>query len=192
MLDGRAGPRDGVGDEQFTSPSYFNSLTQGVAGFSGQAMAYFDITSINNAIVSSATFSWDVANAQRSGAPDSTSIYDMANDASLSLDDFNKGPLIGTVATTGFDTGDIVTIDVTNFMRSFSGNFIGIRLVSNDPDAADRFLNMATLGSRLDIIEDPSLLAPEDPSLLIPEPGTLALFGLGLAGLGYMRRKQAA
>ena len=31
-----------------------------------------------------------------------------------------------------------------------------------------------------------------DPTPSIPEPGTLALFGLGLAGLGFARRKKAA
>jgi len=30
------------------------------------------------------------------------------------------------------------------------------------------------------------------PEGQVPEPGTLALFGLGLAGLGYMRRRRAA
>ena len=29
-------------------------------------------------------------------------------------------------------------------------------------------------------------------NLTVPEPGTLAMFGLGLAGLGFMRRRQTA
>ncbi len=175
VFDGRAGPLDGVGDELFDGiSSYFNTLTQGV--YSGQAMAYFDISSIDNVRVTSATFSWDVNFAFGSGAPDSTSIYGMPNDPGLSLDDFDKGPLIGTVATTGFDTGSIITIDVKSFLRSFSGNFVGIRLASNDPASGERFLNMENGRARLDIT--------------VPEPATLSLFGLGLAGLGLARRRK--
>ena len=37
----------------------------------------------------------------------------------------------------------------------------------------------------------PTLSVPE-PAPSIPEPGTLAIFGLGLAGLGVMRRRRAA
>jgi hypothetical protein len=37
-----------------------------------------------------------------------------------------------------------------------------------------------------------SWLVRTAPSSAIPEPGTLALFGLGLAGLGFIRRRKAA
>ena len=30
------------------------------------------------------------------------------------------------------------------------------------------------------------------PHYSVPEPGTLALFGIGLVGLGFMRRRKAA
>ena len=34
--------------------------------------------------------------------------------------------------------------------------------------------------------------ATVDLPMVVPEPGTLAIFGLGLAGLGLMRRRKAA
>ena len=35
-------------------------------------------------------------------------------------------------------------------------------------------------------------LGLDNINVSVPEPGTLALFGLGLAGLGFARRKRAA
>ena len=55
--------------------------------------------------------------------------------------------------------------------------------------------------STAEIFDPPYTIAVTHPTIAnsifpigtqIPEPGTLALFGLGLAGLSYMRRRQAA
>ena len=35
-------------------------------------------------------------------------------------------------------------------------------------------------------------IAADPPITDVPEPGAMAIFGLGLAGLGYVRRKRAA
>ena len=184
VFDGRAGPRDGVGDELFFSiGSYFNSLSQGVAGYSGQTMSYFDITGIDNASVTAATFLWTVDFAFESGAPDSSSLHGLANDGGLSLDDFNKGSLIESLVTAGFGDGDVISVDVTSFIQSFSGDFVGFRLSSNDPDTAERFLNMHDVGqlgaARLDITE-------------VPLPAALPLFSstFGLIGLLSWRRRK--
>ena len=47
-------------------------------------------------------------------------------------------------------------------------------------------------GALLTITTEDLLFSSTEPDPEIPEPATLSLFGLGLAGRGYMRRRRAA
>jgi len=52
---------------------------------------------------------------------------------------------------------------------------------------ADQEILLAALGVRPDDPDDPG---DDDPPTTVPEPGTLALFGIGLIGMGLMRRRR--
>ena len=153
VFDGRAGLRDGVGDELFFGiSSYFNTTTQSPTGFSGQAISYFDLSGLNRWDLTSATFSWEVNFAFNNGPPTSTSVFGLPNDPGLSLDDFNKGVFLTTLDTSGFGYGSFISVDVTSLIQSSSGDFLGIRLQSDDPDSDEHFINMLRDAATIDFV----------------------------------------
>jgi hypothetical protein len=83
------------------------------------------------------------------------------------------------------DDGDEYTNVLDSSMLGFSGTIVGAQTIqgSFDPVAA-RYVKMtfANNGVAIDEVE----------VFAVPEPGTLALFGLGLAGLGFARRRKTA
>jgi hypothetical protein len=95
------------------------------------------------------------------------------------------------------------------FALDFASPFIDIKILNgmdellsfqvNDPSYSTGkfgFYNMSEdnvtyTGFTEEDIPNPCDLDPDLPNCQIPEPGTLAIFGLGIAGLGYARRKKA-
>lgn len=171
VFDGRGGPKDGIGDEQFTCCSSFFGTSYehpypGVV-MEGQAMAYFDLPKLNNIV--SATFDWSVQQTQGVGAPSVTNVYAMLGDSTLSLDDFNKGTFLQSVSTSAYVKGSILHIDLSSIAQSLSGKSIGIRLASGD-STGNTFLSMATLGATMTV-----------QTSAVPEPSSSALLLAGFA-----------
>ncbi len=176
VFDGRDYSRDGVGDQLYNGiSSFFNLDTH-----SGQAMAYFDIAPLLSLNINSAIFEWDVDHYQGPGSPSSTAVYAMLNDSALSLDDFNKGVFLGDVNSFGLTGGDILSLDITDLLQGFTGEYIGIRLASNEPNqiVSDApFLNMSNGNARIIV-----------NAAVVPVPTTIWLFCSGLIGLFGCRR----
>lgn len=95
----------------------------------------------------------------------------------------------------GTDLDPVVTIDGT-FMDLIactdSGCFAGI-LFSNGNSDSQAFGSQFSSLTDFGLFEEPFFVANWKVSASqVPEPTTVALFGLGLAGLGAMRRKRLA
>ena len=103
----------------------------------------------------------------------------------VSTDGMNNAGFNPNTAATNFVTAAVATVSGEGNV-----NCLGIGGVANcgfiaGPNSFSILTTFATIQSSLE-----TKIATELGQ--IPEPGTLAIFGLGLAGLGFARRKRAA
>lgn len=87
----------------------------------------------------------------------------------------------------GTNTGTIPfvhqSVDITNALLEHVGQTVQLSFVTTIPEY---FSGPAGLG-----LDDVSLNVNTAPVVQVPEPGALGLLGLGLAGLGLLRRRKA-
>ena len=94
----------------------------------------------------------------------------------------------------GYDaTGGLTSLGVMSFSIATT-DLVGSLQISTLTESID--LIGLTFGAQdfnaTQVISTTSLSLPNSVDVQIPEPGTLAIIGLGLAGLGFTRRKRAA
>lgn len=91
-----------------------------------------------------------------------------------------------TAFLNGVSVASFTATTATNYNQSCTGtcagNYFGFSSIAGGFDQ----IQVATTGSNLAIIDNVQL------SATIPEPGTVALFGIGIAGLAAYRRRRSA
>ena len=128
---------------------------------------------------------------------DGLAVYGYAGDGVLTGTDFDLGTLLATEQPLPAE-GTIMTFDVTDFIDDlvagssrYAGFNIratsdgGVSLYSGTNAAGERIFYVARLN--IDYTEGGSTPEPQ-----VPEPGVLALLGVGLAGIGFARKRRAS
>tara|TARA_R110002167_G_scaffold196233_4_gene399189 strand:- start:26 stop:670 length:645 start_codon:yes stop_codon:yes gene_type:complete len=129
---------------------------------------------------------------------DSASAFSFESNDSLSTPSFSSTDIIDWVAYTN-DTGGVDGIDFTidqdvSLIKFSLGSslFSGLELNSSDPGVTGTNIfigeNFATPNV---LVERSNTGTFQSFEVNVDEPATLALLGIGLAGLGFARRKQA-
>lgn len=142
--------------------------------------------SFNGAVTSAnLSFSFDIVGGpsfsqSRSGAPTEDRVFDVSilDSSGTQLASVYNYVVAGT--TTDQNPLQIVNVDLTSFFQANSGNGFILDFNSNIPQ-------YFTGGARF-VIDDINLDI-DSQIAQVPEPSSIALLGLGLAGLGYTRRK---
>jgi hypothetical protein len=164
------GPEDGIGSGNYA----LNQL-----GFIDIPYAIFGFGATTS--VSSATLNWNFGTLFGGSGPAQISLY-AGNDADgiISTTDRFMGTIVDTFTYSG---GEVRNFDVTSLVNAalLSGEFFAVRLEATvAPGSLSGYY-----GGQFGV---PSLDAMSGS---VPEPASLSLLGLGLAGLGFSRRKKA-
>ena len=184
---------DGLGDEVL--PANVPITLKGTQGEARQ-LAEFNIGSFSQIpTIISAIFRADISSFNVAGLginvtnPGSLGIYGYAGNGTAETSDFEAGVLLGSVDVSSSSPGDIININVTDFLNQ--------RVSNNDAFAgfAIRALNLGGLSlESSDFPESQPRLIVETGEVAEPVPEPTTIFGsaIGLCLGGWLKRKKSS
>ncbi len=138
----------------------------------------FDINNLNELTI----FSIDVGDSSFSIRNVRAAVPDLSGFGTLALTDLDWVGMAGSIIGVSLVTNGVST--------SIQGNTDGTSLDMNDVTFGADFVRWDMAHTHWDV--GASATFTLETTHRVPEPGTFSLLGLGLLGLGFMRRKRAA